>query len=460
MFESNFKQERIAEVEGMLERAELKVQFVKSLHDFVLNLDDDSAEPINSQEFESLLKEKFNSHIEDDESLRTALDKVASAKVLSEELSTEKEQFKLVPKEEKTDEVILKRREFLNEKKTIVSEINSDPEVVYVKQILDYIEYLVALKKERDEYKDLYSEDGGALVKNGKFVGAVNEFFNNKSKELREGMKKIDPNFKGYNLGRAEYGNHLQDVIFKGLGTILVFRESARSKLKSFYNIGGKHFTNTSVSFCFNDKEKDRVLDHEYNHTLFGQLKSHTTLYGEGFIRNIKSIAEPDDATKLMKLFTSESYSTEKDLEDNILGYERQLIGEIFADLGYIFDDRLAYGFYKHFTNSMAELSEYSDGLQDEHLRDVIKNAQEKLIRSMNKYKGELAELVYLANKLDMVDDAMAGMVVFEGDARKVLRQIKGIVREEKIAPLMADYDPIKNRIYDTPDEKEGDKTI
>jgi len=80
-----------------LKRAELKVRFVKSLHDFVLSLDDPAAESTDSQEFESTLRDRFNLHVEGDEDIKTASEKIEPEKALRAELASEQDQYKLLP---------------------------------------------------------------------------------------------------------------------------------------------------------------------------------------------------------------------------------------------------------------------------------------------------------------------------------------------------------------------------
>ncbi len=459
-FESKFKQERIKGVEEMLEKAESKVQFVKSLHDIVLSLDEENTIAIDSQQLYSVLKEKFNLHVEGDQELKAALEDLNSRGVLKAELIAERERFDQLSQQERTDEAVQKHKDFSKSKKSDIAKIDENPDVLYLKQVQDNIKYLVALKKERDEFKNLYEQDGGILLKEGKFVHVINDFINKRYSERRERMKKDNAGFKGYNLGRADYGKYLSGVEFRGLGVVLTFKESAGARLRAFNDIGGSHFGNSSISFVFENEDKERVTSHEYDHTLFGAHGSHKALYSEGLLKNIKKIVNPDPVAQLMRVVFAKDHSTEMELENNILGYQKELMGEIFADLESIFDQRIAYGFYTHFNNSMFELSKYTDGLKDEHIKEIIKKAQNELILSVEKYKAELAELVYLANQLDKVDDAMAGMLVFGGDARKALRHFKGIIGEEKVTSLLAEYDPNENRIYESPEENEGNKTV
>jgi len=326
---------------------------------------------------------------------------------------------------------------------------------LYLKQLLDYIEYFVELKIDRDKFKDLYDQDGGVLIKDGKFAQGVTSFFNEKYSIQRKRMRESYTGFKGHNLGRAKYGNYLVGADFRGLGVVLVFKERARARLRDFNYLGGRHFNNSSISFCFDNEEKEIVHSHEYNHALFGCHRAHKTLYEGGFLRNIKGIINPDPKTKVYRAIFEEGHSKDKDLEKNILGYQKELMGEIFADLSNIFDHRLADGFYDHFKISMEVLDKYADGLQDEHLKEVIKNARHELALSVNRYNDELGELVYLSRKLDMVDDAMASMLVFGGEVRKALRHFKKVVGEEKLTPLLNGYNPQDHIIYKSHAEKD-----
>jgi len=103
-FESIFKQERTEEMEEIVEGAESKVQFIKSLHDFVLSLDDEKASPMDSQQLETALRERFDSYVEGGEALKTALEKIEQEKTIKTELFVQQEQFKLIPRSKKTED--------------------------------------------------------------------------------------------------------------------------------------------------------------------------------------------------------------------------------------------------------------------------------------------------------------------------------------------------------------------
>lgn len=433
-----------------------KIDFVKSLHSFILSLDDER-NTIDAGDLQINLWDMLEAHIGEVEGLIDGFDKVKRERELKIQKNTEEVSFRLAwPKEKR--ERSAEHRKLLEDYEAEIDEIEKDSEVLYIKQLIEYATYLKNLRKDRDEYKKIYDDEGGVFKKDGLLAKKINNFLLERYKTKPKGPKQG-------NLGNANYVNYIKDVKFKGLGTVVVFKRNARDRLRDFNDLGGRSYGRSSIYFCFDDDIDGQVDQHEYNHTLFGAHVDHTIVYRQGFIGEIHKILNNDDLYDLLNT-ASENMSKEGVDKRQMVGkyistYYRKLMGEIFADLSNIFNNQLADGFYGHFDNSVEDLKRYYNvHIKDDDTKSIIKDSYRKLMNNLNRYMGELAKLVYCSNVLDVKEETMAAFLVLSGDTRKVLRYLVEKFGDDKIREVFEGFDPEKDKIYKGYFDKELSKIL
>ncbi len=348
------------------------------------------------------------------------------------------------PKEKR--ERSAEHRKLVEDYEVEIGEIEKDPEVLYIKQLIDYVTYLKNLRKDRDEYKKIYDEEGGVFKKDGLLAKKISNFLLERYKTAPKGPKQG-------NLGNANYVNYIKDVKFKGLATVVVFKSNARSRLRDFNYLGGRSYGKSSIYFCFDDDIDGQIDQHEYNHTLFGAHVDHTIVYRQKFIGNIHSMLQKDDLGDLLKVAAGnmgkEEVDKSKMVNRYISTYYKKLMGEIFADLSNIFNNQLADGFYGHFDSSIGDLKRYHNiNIKDDATKKMINESYRKLMSNLNRYVGELAKLVYCSNALNVNEETMAAFLVLSGDTRKTLRYLVEKFGETKIHEVLEGFDPVKDKIH------------
>lgn len=426
---------------------EHKVRFVASVHEYILSLDD-VENTINAHDLEIHLWDMLESHIEQDETLSEAFNRLKEQRDLKINLATEESSFKLLWAKEKRVRSA-DHRKIKEEYETKIDGIENEENVLYIKELIRYITYIRDLRKDRDEYKKLYDATGGVFTKEGALARKINDF-------LLEQYKKAPKGPKQGNLGNANYASYITDVKFRGLGTVIIFKGNTRSKLRDFNGLEGTSYQHSSIYFCFDDDTDGSVDEHEYNHTLFGAHRDHKIMYRKNFVQSVHHILQDNVLERLtINSLAETKYNKDQHVYGHIAGYYKRLMGEIFADISDVFDNQIAGGFYGHFKGSIQDLNVYIEhNVTDEKTKELLIKSRDALIKNLDTYMAELAKIVYCSNVLQANEDTVSAFVVLGGDTRKILRYMEDKFGEKKIEEILLGFDLVKNKICQSNLEK------